>query len=96
VIDSVNIGGLRFDVVIRDIDEFGRMMFDDRKIVLSRACSSDKRLFIQTLRHEMMHAALHLGGVAFAERYDDEAVVRCLENLFFPAWDELQALHRRR
>jgi len=34
-----------------------------------------------------MEAALLLSGVGFSERYEQEAVVRCMEEIFFPAWD---------
>ena len=40
-----------------------------------------------TLRHEMMEASLYLSGLAWVERYEQEAVIRCMEEIFFPAWE---------
>jgi hypothetical protein len=37
----------------------------------------------------MIHAALAVGGVSFAVEYDEEVIVRCLDSIFFPAWDKL-------
>jgi hypothetical protein len=34
-----------------------------------------------------MEAALLLSGVGFADRYEQEPIVRCMEEIFFPAWD---------
>ena len=45
----------------------------------------DKTL-LNTIRHEMMEASLLLSGVGFLETYEQEAVVRCMEEIFFPAW----------
>ena len=30
-----------------------------------------------------------VGGVCWCERFKEEAIVRCLDELFFPAWDAL-------
>jgi hypothetical protein len=36
----------------------------------------------------MLHAALYVAGVAFMDDYQDEPIVRAIENLFFPAWEK--------
>jgi hypothetical protein len=36
----------------------------------------------------MLHASLYVAGVAFMDGYQDEPVVRAIENLFFPAWEK--------
>lgn len=86
----IKIGGQSFRIVVKDIENFGEMAFDDRKIYIAKRCLKSDKLFKETLRHEMIHAALHVGGVAYLDQYDEEAVVRCLENIFFPAWEEVQ------
>lgn len=86
----VIIGGQPFKVLVKEINEYGLMLFDDREIHISKKCVRSKKLFRETLRHEMIHAALHIGGVAYLDQYDEEAVVRCLENIFFPAWEAAQ------
>lgn len=44
---------------------------------------------MQTLRHELMEASLCISGVGFCETFEQEAVVRCMDEVFFPAWDRL-------
>jgi Zn-dependent peptidase ImmA (M78 family) len=90
---SVMIGGIKFRIVIAPLDngDFGRMLFDEKKILLNTTCLAKASLMRETLRHEMLHAALHMSGVSFSERYDEENVVRAIEHIFFPAWDKLHA-----
>jgi len=33
---------------------------------------------------------LLLSGVGWMEKYDQESVVRCMEEIFFPSWDKLK------
>jgi hypothetical protein len=44
----------------------------------------------ETLRHEMLHAALDICGISHLEGYEEEAVVRCVENVFHPAWETVR------
>ena len=90
---SIMIGGIRFAIVCQPIDEgdYGRMIFDQRKIVINTICLAKASLLRETLRHEILHAALHVSGVSFLERYDEEAIVRAMDHIFFPAWDTVKA-----
>lgn len=90
---SVMIGGIRFQIVCQPIDEgdYGRMIFDQRKIVINTVCLAKASLLRETLRHEILHAALHVSGVSFLERYDEEALVRAMDHIFFPAWNTVKA-----
>ena len=87
---NVTIGGIKFRVVIEALDDgdFGRMCFDERKIIISDECA-DFKTQLETLRHEMLHAALHVSGVSFSQRYDEENIVRAIEHLFFPAFHKV-------
>jgi len=89
---SVMIGGIRFAIVCQKIDEgdYGRMIFDERRIVINTICLAKASLLRETLRHEILHAALHVSGVSFLERYDEEALVRAMDHIFFPAWDTVK------
>jgi hypothetical protein len=88
---SIKVGGQKFSIVVRNIDpdDYGMMDFDRKEIIISSACLSKASLLRETLRHEVMHAALHISGVAFSEIYDEENIVRAMENIFFPAWTTL-------
>lgn len=84
----VYIGGQRFKVVCQDMEDWGHLSFDARTITISKRAASKLQTLRDTLRHEMLHAALHLSGVSFSERYDEESTVRAIENIFFPAWEK--------
>jgi len=87
----VMIGGNKFRIIIGTLEngDFGRMYFDERKIVISSACLAKSSVLRETLRHEVLHAALHISGVSFLERYEEETLVRAMETIFFPAWNAL-------
>jgi hypothetical protein len=89
---EVEIGGMRFQLVVRDLDEWGKMSFDGREIALSTKAVSRPDLLRETLRHEMTHAAFAVSGISFADGWEEEAVVRCLDNILFPAWERIQNL----
>ena len=88
---KISIGGIAFKVrfIKFDDDDYGKMDFDQRLILLNQAMKNNLPMTIETLRHEMIHAALAVGGVSFAVEYDEEVIVRCLDSIFFPAWDKL-------
>jgi hypothetical protein len=62
------------------------LYFHDKKLIQINSNVRDTVL-LNTIRHEMMEASLLLSGVGFLETYEQEAVVRCMEEIFFPAWD---------
>jgi len=87
---SITIGGQKVKVKLQSFNDydgytFGQYFHDD-KIIQLNPDQSDKNLVI-TLRHEMMEAALLISGVGFSDNYEQEAVVRCMEEIFFPAWN---------
>ena len=61
------------------------LYFHDKKLIQINSGVRDRAL-LETIRHEMMEASLLLSGVGFLESYEQEAVVRCMEEIFFPAW----------
>jgi len=89
VLLTVKIGGMNFTVTRDNIAEYGQMLFDERKIVISSSIE-DAEEYAATLRHEMLHAALHIAGISYLKKYEEEPIVRAIENIFFPAWDHLQ------
>lgn len=62
------------------------LYFHDKKLIQINKKLKGKML-LDTIRHEMMEASLLLSGVGFLEAYEQEAVVRCMEEIFFPAWE---------
>ena len=87
---TVNIAGRRIRLVIKpfkgeDRDTFGEYSHDDKTIQINTGLSDGEAL--NTLRHEMMEASLFLSGLAWSKRYEQEPIVRCMEEIFFPAWE---------
>lgn len=89
---SVVVGGQKIRIrVVKGMEDWGQYLHDDNVIRISAKCVDIPGALRSTLRHELTHAALNIGGVAFMEKFDEEAVVRCLEQVFFPAWDKIEA-----
>lgn len=83
---TIMVAGRRVRLVICDLDDtYGQYKHDLKTIEISRAIPDSVKLI--TIRHELMEAALLLSGVGFAEQYQQEQIVRCMEEIFFPAWD---------
>lgn len=68
-------------------EEFGRWLLEEKIIRIGPRAET---CFPETLRHELRHAALDIGGVSYNERMENEAVVRCLDHIFDPAWEKLR------
>ena len=93
---SVSIGGQEVEIVIeKDLAEYGLFCLDDMRITLR---SADTDIMESTLRHEMMHAAFSIAGISHSKTFEDmeECVVRCLENIFFPAYERMIAKPKRK
>lgn len=86
----ISIGGLRVKItIVENLEDFGSFSLDDLTIALRKGNTKD---MVDTLRHEMMHAAFAIGGIGHCKPFEEveEGVVRCLDHLFFPAWNKLQ------
>jgi hypothetical protein len=89
---TVSIAGRRIRLVVKsfkgaDSGTFGEYFHDEKLIQINTGL--DDRVALETLRHEMMEASLFLSGLAWAERYEQEVIVRCMEEIFFPAWEAI-------
>ena len=85
----IHVGGLKVKIVIAEnIEEYGNFSLDDLTITLR---NGDIKVMLDTLRHEMMHAAFAIGGIGHCKPFEEveEGVVRCLDHLFFPSWNRL-------
>jgi hypothetical protein len=87
---SIRIGGRQVKItIVEDLEEYGNFHEDTLTIQLKKADAETMRV---TLRHELMHAALSISGIAYIDRLPEEAIVRCFDNIFFPAWE---STHKR-
>lgn len=84
----VYVGGYKIKVlVVTGMDDWGDYDRERKMIRISHKATGDD--LRDTLRHEMVHAALDIGGIAYCESMQEEAIVRCLDSLFFPAWEKV-------
>jgi len=80
---QVEIGGRIITIKVdHNLDDFGQYHADDRKILLGHKATLSRAVLIETIRHEMVHAALDIGGV----------IVRCLDTLFHPSWEKVRSI----
>lgn len=87
---SISVGGQRFRIRFAYLGgDYGHMIFDDRVILISESLRGNEKQLFLTITHELFHAALHVAGVSFSKRQDEEALVRALEHLFLPAFFRL-------
>ena len=90
---QVEIGGRVISVrVDPELEPWGEYRADDREIVLSAKTASKASTVRETLRHEMLHAAFDVSGISYLKNYDEEVIVRCIDNIFHPAWEATRKL----
>ena len=90
MLKSVSIAGHRIPIRVRDLDDcYGQYLPDAKVIELDRKTVKDAKLLRETLRHEMVEAALFLSGVSYSDVYTQEPIVRALDELFWPAWEKV-------
>lgn len=86
---SISIAGHRIEVEVvpfgDDEPPYGLYFHDKKLIQINKKIKG--KVLLETIRHEMMEASLLLSGVGWLESYEQEAVVRCMEEIFFPAWE---------
>lgn len=81
----VNVLDHKVKIVYSDNKEnWGECDSDRMVITLSTECLKDAQIHFATLVHEVTHMILRMSGVAFMEANDEEAYVRCIENLLIP------------
>ena len=88
---TVRVAGQVVKILRDDLSDdglFGYYSHDRKVIILAKGLKDE--VLLNTLRHELMEASLCISGVGFCESMEQEAVVRCLEEVFFPVWERIQ------
>ena len=90
---SVTIAGVPIRILQEDLSDEDNLpkgyygyYSDERKVIVIEKTLSQK-VAKETVRHEMLHAALALAGLDHLERFEEEAIVKCMDCIFFPAWE---------
>ena len=83
---SIEVGGVTFKIVYKELDDFGQMDIDRKTIFIRKGMSNEENF--DTLMHECVHACLAVGGISYVIDEDkiEEGVTRCLDNLLFPIY----------
>jgi len=79
--------GRQIRVRYSEIEEWGLCDNDELTIILSKKCVDDPKQHWLTIIHEVTHMIFRLTGLAYMERNEEEAYVRCIENIVIP-WIE--------
>ena len=88
--NSIQIAGQKIKIRVGKLENaYGQYEHEDRTIWISEHIKSNKTK-LETIRHEMMEATLLLSGVGWSEKFEAECVVRCMEEIFFPAYERLK------
>ena len=72
------------------LESWGEYRADDEEIVLAARTLERKSTLRETLRHEILHASLDIAGLSHLTVYQEEAIVRCIDNIFHPAWEKVR------
>jgi len=88
---SIRIGGHKILIKVADLENLGEYHSDIKTIKINASIVADDKECFETLRHEMMHCALDVSGLSFCDSFEEESIVRCMDNVFFPAYDKLLA-----
>jgi hypothetical protein len=87
---QIKIAGQIVKIKVGKLDNtYGQYEHDSRTIWISNTIK-DKQTIITTLRHEVLEASLLISGVGWAEKYEQECVVRCVDEIFHPAWESIK------
>ena len=78
---NILIGGMEFKIILKEIEDFGVMDFDARVIYIRKSLTEEDKL--DTLMHEVHHAALGLSNVLNDDNLE-EALVRLVEHMVVP------------
>ena len=94
---SLPIAGQKIKIEIKDTDGdlFGCFYFDRKAIVIDSKVAKSPKLFWETMRHEVFEACLLISGVGWGDVYQSEQVVRCADELLYPAMKRLKKKLRK-
>ena len=81
---TITVGGMKFKIVLKDMEDFGEMDFDKKIINIRKGLTQEEEL--DTLIHEVHHAALGISGLSniMDDENTEEALVRIVDYLVMP------------
>ena len=81
---TITVGGMKFKIEFREMDDYGEMDFDKKIISIRKGLSIEDQL--DTLIHEVHHAALGISGLSNILDCEntEEALVRIVDYMVIP------------
>ena len=81
---TITVGGMKFKIVFKDMEDYGEMDFDKKIISIRNGLSPEDQL--DTLIHEVHHAALGVSGLSYILDCEntEEALVRIVDYMVIP------------
>lgn len=83
-VSSIKVLDHKIKIAYEEMEDWGECFMDDKLIKLNKKCLKDPEQHWWTLVHEVTHMIFEMTGLAFMENNDEEAYVRCVENLVIP------------
>tara|TARA_Y100000114_G_C11758806_1_gene328363 strand:+ start:1789 stop:2094 length:306 start_codon:yes stop_codon:yes gene_type:complete len=85
------IAGIKYDIVYKEMKEFGELDSDAKKIAISKKIKGE--VLLDTLVHEAFHAMLDISGLGYiledVQPELEEALVRAYDHILTPLVKEL-------
>ena len=90
--NSIQIAGQKIKIRVKDTDGelYGQFHFEKKTIDIDIRVAKSPKLFLETMRHEIFECCLLFSGVGWGEVYQSEQVVRCMDELCYPAIQRLK------
>ena len=81
---TITVGGMKFKIEFKEMDDYGEMDFDKKIISIRKGLSIEDQL--DTLIHEVHHAALGISGLSNILDCEntEEALVRIVDYMVIP------------
>lgn len=90
---QVMVGGKKIKVIVKpEMEDWACYYHDLGEIHISEKLLKTPDKLAHYFRHELVHAAFGVSGLAFIPDFPEEAIVRCLDGIFFPACERMLSL----
>ena len=85
---SITVAGNSVTILVEELtddDCYGYYSHRRRVIGVQKGLSA--KVTRETIRHELVHCALAFCGLSSLVNYEEESIVRCMDEIFFPAYE---------
>lgn len=83
-LSSIEVLNTKIKISYEEMENWGECLLDEKLIKINKICLANPEQHWWTLIHEVTHMIFEMTGIAYMENNDEEAYVRCVENLVIP------------